>query len=287
VIGHLLPPSSAYVNLASPAPGSCPSSTQSSSSAKLPLSICRTRISVAGAREERVVEADGDHHLTLVRFKELPRIGNLLPVVPDVVKARVIRVMGVANQNLAMSAVAPKAEVKSAYWHLPRSLIFGGAGGIGSDAVRHLASNGAKIAVAGIDGTKRDAVVRDFTRCPHARPPADRDQHREWELTSISTSKERLGHCGRCSGAAGRPHHEPGTVHGLKAFSKRAPSIPPRNCDRGGLDGLRSELTDSRSSGDDSGHHVHRNRKARRELVQLGHKISQSLGARALHRWHS
>jgi NADP-dependent 3-hydroxy acid dehydrogenase YdfG len=38
-------------------------------------------------------------------------------------------------------------------------LILGGAGGIGSEAARHLASKGAKIAVADIDEAKRDAVV--------------------------------------------------------------------------------------------------------------------------------
>jgi hypothetical protein len=30
----------------------------------------------AGAREKRVVDARGDHHLTLVRFEELARIGD-------------------------------------------------------------------------------------------------------------------------------------------------------------------------------------------------------------------
>jgi hypothetical protein len=40
----------------------------------------------AGAREKRVVDPGGDHHLTLVRFEELPRAGDRLPVVPDVVK---------------------------------------------------------------------------------------------------------------------------------------------------------------------------------------------------------
>ena len=32
----------------------------------------------AGAREKRVVDAGGDHHLTLVRLEELPRIGDRL-----------------------------------------------------------------------------------------------------------------------------------------------------------------------------------------------------------------
>src|SRR5690349_15632762 len=40
----------------------------------------------AGAREKRVVDAGDDHHLTLVRLEELPRIRDGLPVVPDVVE---------------------------------------------------------------------------------------------------------------------------------------------------------------------------------------------------------
>ncbi len=40
----------------------------------------------AGARKKRVVDAGDDHHLTLVRFKELPCIGNGLPIIPDVVE---------------------------------------------------------------------------------------------------------------------------------------------------------------------------------------------------------
>jgi hypothetical protein len=32
----------------------------------------------AGAREKRIVDAGGDHHLTLVRFEELSRIGDRL-----------------------------------------------------------------------------------------------------------------------------------------------------------------------------------------------------------------
>src|SRR6516165_11684680 len=40
----------------------------------------------AGAREKRVVDAGGYHYLMLVRFEELPRIGDRLPVVPDVVE---------------------------------------------------------------------------------------------------------------------------------------------------------------------------------------------------------
>jgi hypothetical protein len=52
---------------------------------KLDLRHVRGRLH-AGAREERVVHAGGDHHLTLVRFEELPRIGNRLPVGLDVVE---------------------------------------------------------------------------------------------------------------------------------------------------------------------------------------------------------
>jgi hypothetical protein len=40
----------------------------------------------AGAGEKRVVGTGGDHHLTLMRFEELPRIGDRLPVVFDVVE---------------------------------------------------------------------------------------------------------------------------------------------------------------------------------------------------------
>lgn len=40
----------------------------------------------AGAREKRVVDAGGDHHLTLVCFEKLPCIGDRLPVVPDIVE---------------------------------------------------------------------------------------------------------------------------------------------------------------------------------------------------------
>ncbi|MGA7034389.1 MAG: hypothetical protein WB052_16380 [Pseudolabrys sp.] len=41
----------------------------------------------AGAREKRVVDAGGDHHLTLVCFEKLPCIGDRLPVVPDIVES--------------------------------------------------------------------------------------------------------------------------------------------------------------------------------------------------------
>jgi hypothetical protein len=40
----------------------------------------------AGTREKRVVDASGNHHLTLVCFKKLSRIGDRLPVVSDVVE---------------------------------------------------------------------------------------------------------------------------------------------------------------------------------------------------------
>jgi len=40
----------------------------------------------ADAREKRVVDAGGYHYLTLVRFEELPCIGNRLPVISDVVE---------------------------------------------------------------------------------------------------------------------------------------------------------------------------------------------------------
>ena len=40
----------------------------------------------ASAGKKRVVDAGGDHHLMLVRLEELSRIGDRLPVVPDVVE---------------------------------------------------------------------------------------------------------------------------------------------------------------------------------------------------------
>src|SRR5215475_8964309 len=40
----------------------------------------------ADTREKRVVDPGGYHYLTLVRFEELPCIGNRLPVIPDVVE---------------------------------------------------------------------------------------------------------------------------------------------------------------------------------------------------------
>jgi hypothetical protein len=39
-----------------------------------------------GAWEKRIIDAGGDHHLTLVRFEELSRISDRLPVVSDVVE---------------------------------------------------------------------------------------------------------------------------------------------------------------------------------------------------------
>jgi hypothetical protein len=73
----------------------------------------------AGAREMRAVDAGGDHHLTLVRFEELPCIGNRLPIIPDVVEEIEHDLVDArANQRGAVG-VAPLADAERAAARTP------------------------------------------------------------------------------------------------------------------------------------------------------------------------